>query len=285
MTTFAPKRILSAVDFSPVSKQILEWSVRLATPFAATIEVLHADWWEPPNYFTPSQMKSLLAESKAARGELERQLEHTTRTVTGGRVPHEVYVVDGHPVPAILRRVAESAPGLLILGSHGRSGVARLMLGSVSENVVRQVDVPTLVVRGAPPATGGRVLCPVTMASRSLRYLELAAAVASAMGAHLEVLHSAEARDTDVRDAHDRLCEFVPENLRGQCEIRESVRSGNAAEQIILAAREQASDLIVIGAEHRPFLEMTAWGTTTDHVLRHSPCSVLVLPWRATGSA
>jgi nucleotide-binding universal stress UspA family protein len=156
------------------------------------------------------------------------------------------------------------------------------MLGSVSENVVRQVDVPTLVVRGAPPAEGAQVLCPVLLSPRSLRYVELAAAVTEAMGGKLEVLHAVESEDADVGAAQARLCDFVPKSARERCEIRETVRSGNAAEQIVLASRELHSDLIVIAAEHRPFLELTAWGSTTEHVLRHSPCSVLVLPWRAT---
>lgn len=281
MTPFAPKRIVAALDLSPVSRQILEWSVRLAAPFGARIELLHANWWEPPEYFTRAQVESLLAENRAAHAELNRRLNELAASLIAGRAPHEIHVLDSHPVPAILRRVEETGAGLVLLGSHGRSGVARLMLGSVSENVVRQIDVPTLIVRGSPPAQHGRVLCPVVMKPHSLRYLELAAEATSALDGSLEVVHSVETPNADVRAALARLCDFVPPSARGRCTIQETIRSGNAAEQIILTAREHGSDLIVLGAEHRPFLELTSWGTTTDRVLRHSPCSVLVLPWRA----
>ena len=83
-------------------------------------------------------------------------------------------------------------------------------------------------------------------------------------------------------EVRQRLCDWVPQEVRGRCQISEVVGRGNPAEQIILMAREHSADLIVMGAQHRPFLEFTTLGTTTERVMRHSLASVLVIP---TGKA
>jgi nucleotide-binding universal stress UspA family protein len=74
------------------------------------------------------------------------------------------------------------------------------------------------------------------------------------------------------------LCGFIPEQSRKRCSVREIVRSGEASEQVVLVAREERANLIVMGVEHRPFLEFTTIGTTTERVIRHSPCAVLTTP-------
>jgi nucleotide-binding universal stress UspA family protein len=144
--------------------------------------------------------------------------------------------------------------------------------------------VPALVARGADAAPDSvrRILCPVSLTDTGRRCLETSAALAAAFHATLDVLHAAEQPGESSTEVHDRLCEWVPSEARRACEVTEIVRHGNAAEQIILHAREHPVDLIVLAAEHRPLLEMTTLGTTTERVMRHSPCSVLTLPRSAS---
>jgi len=152
---------------------------------------------------------------------------------------------------------------------------------------VHQSTTPTLIVkpRGGPaqPPAIGRVLCPVNFTELARQCLEVSAAVAAAFGARLTVVHALESANTDEAHAektHQQLCSWVSGKMRTQCEITEVVRRGDAAEQVVRLAAEQNADLIAIGAEHRPFLELTTLGTTTDRVMRHSRVSVLVIPRR-----
>jgi nucleotide-binding universal stress UspA family protein len=284
MPGFSPKRILCAIDLSPASSGVLRWARRIAEAFASRVEVLHAEWSEWPRYFSPGQIEAFQTEARAQRAALEGEIGRMAGEILGAGIPHSVSVADGHPVPVILGRIAKEPPDLVIMGSHGRSGVARLLLGSVAENVVREAKSPTLIVRGAGDDQTGavqRILCPVSMTELSRDALDVAAQAAAAFRAQLNVLYVVESETADPRKARELLCHWVPDEIRSRCKLQEVVAHGNAAEAIVRQAREQATDLIVVGADHRPFLEATTLGNTTERVLRHSPCSVLVLPRHA----
>ena len=280
MKDFAPKQILCAVDLGPASRLVLGWARLFAQAFGARVDVLHSDWMEPPRYFTPAQIKLITEETEKRKAKLLEELAGMARQMFGAQAELVVNVVEGHPVQVLRDHMKARRPDLLVLGSHGRSGVARLMMGSVAENIVRESPVPALIARGGDAAPAGvrRILCPVSFTDVARGCLETSAALASAFHAPLDVLHAAEDPAARPEEVHDRLCQWVPGEARGQCQVTEIVRHGDAAEQIILHAREHPVDLIVLAAEHRPLLEMTTLGTTTERVMRHSPCSVLVLP-------
>ncbi len=286
MLEFAPKRILCPVDLSPASDAVLSWARLVAEAFGGRIEVVHADWFEPPRYFTEGQIGSLEAEAARRRQMLEGDLRNLAQKILGSRVPFTVFVVEGHAVEVVLRRVTESRPDLVVMGSHGRSGVARILLGSVAENVIREARCPTLIVRGPEIPSGlvhlRSVLCPVDLTDASRECVEIAAGMAATLGAELSVLQAVEDAGTPGDAAQQRLCQWIPQNVRGHCHVSEVVLKGDAAEQIILFARREEPDLIVLGAQHRSFLEFTILGRTTERVLRHGPSSVLLIPTAST---
>src|ERR1019366_3567681 len=98
----------------------------------------------------------------------------------------------------VLQRLRKSPPDLVVMGNHGHSGVARLLLGSVTENVVRKAECPTLIVRGQKIPAGQRrlyrVLCPVNLTGTALECAALASGVAGALGAELSALQWREKR-------------------------------------------------------------------------------------------
>ncbi len=281
MTKFSPKQILCPVDLSSASTAVLSWARLIAEAFGARVEILHADWSEPPRYFTEGQLNALGAEEQRERQMFERDLQDLGQKVLGPDVSFTVSVVEGHAVDVILERLRKSSPDLVVMGSHGRSGVARLLLGSVAENVVREADCPVLVVRGPEISAGQRqlqrVLCPVNLTETARECAEAAAGVAAALEAELTVLQAVENGSHD-GGARRQLCRWVPESVRTHCQVSEAVLKGDPAEQIILFARREKVDLIVLGAEHRSFLEFSTLGRTTERVLRHGPTSVLLVP-------
>jgi nucleotide-binding universal stress UspA family protein len=284
MTLLKPNNILCPVDLSSVSDGILKWAGLFARTFGAPLEVLYADWWEPPRYFTETQIEQLARQEEEGKKALRAELEALAKSAMGDHAPYNVNVIEGHPTEGILDRARELASGLIVMGSHGRTGMARLRLGSVAEDVVRASTCPVLIVKavkdtGRVPAIKN-ILCPINFTSLSHQSLEISSELARAFGARLWVVHATDHEEIMRGDVQRLICDWVPKEVRGRCEVSEVVREGNADEQIVLAAREHSADLIIMGAQHRPFLEFTTLGTTTERVMRHSLASVLVIPAR-----
>ena len=287
MPKFAPKQILCPVDMSPASTAVLSWARLMADAFGSRVEILHADWSEPPRYFTESQLGALDSEEQRERQMFERDLRDIGQKVLGPQISFTVSVVEGHAVDVILDRLRNTPPDLVVMGSHGRSGVTRLLLGSVAENVVHEAHCPVLIVRGPEISIDQRlqrVLCPVNLTETARECAEVASGVAVALEAELSVLQALE-NGVPEGGARRQLCRWVPETVRAHCRLSEVVLKGDAAEQIILFARQERVDLIVLGAEHRSFLEFSTLGRTTERVLRHGPSSVLLVPHQMTGKA
>jgi nucleotide-binding universal stress UspA family protein len=286
MSRFAPRHILCPIDLSPPSSTVLGYARLFAKTFHSKVEVLHADWLEWPPYFMPSQAEELAAQARKHRAAIGEDLSRLAREALGPDIPYEIAIVEGHPVETILHLAAERQADLILMGSHGRSGIARLRLGSVAENVAREATTPTLIVRAASnqpaPPVIARVLCPVSFTELGRRCVESSSETAAAFGATLYVLHVVEQASLDPEATREHLCRWIPEQVRKNCDLMEVVRRGDAAEQILVAAGERAADLIVLGTQHRPFLEFTTLGTTTERVVRHANSPVLVLP--QTGS-
>ncbi len=283
MAQFSPKSILCPLDLSSASPTVLHWASLFATVYSAKLQVLHAEWMEYPRYFLPSQAGELVAEAERVRSAIRDDLQRLLNETIPAEISREIAVLEGHPIERILEYAERHKPDLIVMGSHGRSGFARMRLGSVAENVVQQTSSPTLVVRApggkpAPPKIS-RILCPVIFDEHSARSISFSAALAAATGAHLIVMHVEEG---DLpRDAPPKqLCELVSADVREHCEVAEVVRQGSAAAQILQVAQEYDVDIIALTAKHRRFLDFTVIGTTTEKVMRHADSAVLVLPVR-----
>jgi universal stress protein A len=145
-------RILVPTDFSTASELALDYATSLALQFGASVHLLHvvedpfvAGAWTPELYIASiSTVRASLIDDAAARlASLHPAFERN-----GLKVTSEVMV--GSPGPAI-RDVAErQRADLVVMGTHGRSGMAHLLLGSVAEKVIRQASCPVLTVRTHP---------------------------------------------------------------------------------------------------------------------------------------
>jgi len=280
---FQPKRILCPVDFSPHSAAALRVAGRLAKAFAAEVLVLHAYRLEVPVYFTAAQIQALKAQlrrsAKAGRTFLrDFAAEHLPENIQ-----RSVLLVDGDAVSAILHALRDSRPGLVVMATHGRTGLTRIRLGSVMESVLRQSPVPVLTVGPAvklPTSLGPlrRVLTPVDLQGSSQAAFQHAAELTEATGAELIALHVLEDSPSDDQTrekSRKELCAWVPSDVRERCSIREVVRRGHLAEQIVAEARASRADLVVIDVRPRRFLSSVLFSSTTEIVIRNSPSPVL----------
>ena len=146
---------------------------------------------------------------------------------------------------------------------------------------MHQAEVPILTVgprmKLAPTLVAiRRVLCPVNYSPLSQTALEHAAALAAGTGAELIVAHIDETPlGKSAQDSLQQLCDWIPATVRAHCAVKEVVKQGGAAEQIIEEAEKSQADILVIGAQPRSLLGAVLLGSTTELVIRSASCSVL----------
>jgi nucleotide-binding universal stress UspA family protein len=149
MTTI--RKILVPVDFSQESAEALKLAADLSRRYEAKLDIVHVlnvpMLALPEGYVvpTPDQFAVMVAQREGQLAQLERDAR------AAGAVDAEVRLVQGHPVSEILSAAKKDKPDLIVLGTHGRTGMKHLLIGSVAENVVRFAPCPVLVTR-APTA-------------------------------------------------------------------------------------------------------------------------------------
>ncbi len=281
MPTFEPKQILCPTDFSEHSAAALRAAGGIARAFGAKVMVLHAQRLEAPVYFTKAQAATLRTQLRRGARAARQFVSHFATQYLPENVEHSVLLVEQDPVQAILQELKRERAGLLVMGTHGRTGLARIRLGSVTESVLRQVTVPVLTVgphiKPAPwLGTIHRVLCPVNYSDLAHAAFEHATALAAKTGSDLVVTHvlESEAHGNEAQDLQE-LCDWVAPDVRQRCTVREVVKQGSPAEQIVAEAKNSRADLIVVGAHPRSFLGTVLFGSTTELVIRNAPCPVL----------
>jgi len=285
METFQPKFILSPTDFSEPATLALQYGKHLSDCFDARLVVLYADPFSPPPYFTSGQLEDLAKTIQHFKGTADAYLTRYVSEHIGSSSQVEMVVAENQPVPAILLAAEEKKVDMIVMGTHGRSGINRLMLGSVTEKVLHETDRPVLTVRekkGAadfPRVSIEQVLCPINYTEVALKALEHAVEMSKCFKAELLVLHVIEPHSTVIKgeDELERLCAWIPDDIRSRCSLKEIVRQGNAAEQIIEVVSSARCDMIVLGGQHKHFHDTTVLGTTTLRVTRHAPCPVLTV--------
>lgn len=270
-----------------------------AFPFAVHLAILHgADL----HLFYAHMLHSLAAIDAdtpyPGEEEARRTLEESAAGVSWSRVVHIVSRAI-HAGPAILDYASEYDVDLIVMGSHGRRGFRRLLLGSVTEEVVRLARCPVLVIRDDPafttPTEIDRVVVPIDFSHYASSAAEYGRELASTLDADLELLHVVEplpyvdselsfphlTDEAEVRSfAEDHLARLADEMaLKHPACVR--VVSGHAADAIVTEAGLTAGTIIVMPSHGYRGFERVLLGSVTERVLRRAPCPVLVL--RADG--
>jgi nucleotide-binding universal stress UspA family protein len=291
------RRILCPTDFSALSARAVEHAVTLARWYEAEVTVLHvaplpmaplADLaYVPAGGLTPANRERL-------RGELYAFVEPVRKE--GVKIRLELG--EGIPSREILARAYAHEADLLVLGTRGRHGLQRWVLGSVTEHVLRRAPCPVLTVSPAaetlPSARFETVLCPVDFSPTSAQTVHAASALAEEAQARLVLLHVIEGstyppirvppgfdvatyRKEVATEVSGRLWRLLPEG-GGATEV--AVTWGAPHHQIVRQARERHAGLVVIGA-HGGALDSALLGSTSHCVVRRASCPVLVLRARA----
>ncbi len=284
MVNFNPKRILCPVDFSEHSAAALRMAGGVARAFGAEVIVLHAQRLEAPVYFTASQTQALKTQLRRSARAARAYVVEFVAQYFPDDLPHSTMLLEDDPALAILHTLRESKVELVVMGTHGRTGLSKVRLGSVTEIILRQVAVPILTVGPGVRITASlgtlrRILCPIDYSDAARGALEHAAVLAEKTGAELVLCHIAESGTSDQRLKEDRkvLSDWVDPRLHSQCSMKEAVRTGKPAEQIVAEAKESRADLLVVGAKPHASLGTFLFGSTTEALIRQAPCPVFTV--------
>jgi nucleotide-binding universal stress UspA family protein len=294
-------RILCPVDFSEFSAPALERAVRLGNWFEARVEVLHVIPFAVPAGVGLPYFPAPLEVTRAQREQAAQGVADLVAPFLGEGVPIETKVLEGEPW-RVIREEAEALPAdLLVMGTHGRSGFEHLLLGSVTEKVLRRTPCPVLTVGKVPPHPRKgplfrRILCAADLTQASERTLDVALSLASENDARITLLHVVESlpgesgarlylavpeigplRRDLVDQARVRLRKAVPDAARDFCNVSERVETGAAWSEILRVAEEVDADLIVMGAHTGGGVSRALFGSTSSHVVRRAGCPVMVI--------
>lgn len=282
MITDVRMKILCPVDFSEPSKLAFRAALDLARALGegSGVTVLYVDAFEPPPYFTSGQTKKLAEGMERSRKAAKKKVEKFYAPIASQGEVFSVTVGQGTPARVILENAEKLKADMIVMGSHGRSGLSRFMMGSVTERVLAETGIPVLTAResegGFDSYSPKRIICPVDFSETSRKALGAAAMLAGKLKAQLTAVHVAG--KGKAADAKERLCSFVPAGTANSCTLNTVVKSGHTAEEIIKLAGEGADSLIVLGARRKILGDVTVFGQTVVSVTRHARCPVLVLP-------
>ncbi|MGM0578424.1 MAG: universal stress protein [Myxococcota bacterium] len=155
MSTVPPKRILLATDLSDASANASRWAGNLVRWFDASLTVVHVEYVELPPYFSPGQHERLREQLRLAREAAARHVVEATEPLLGFR-PTATRILEGPPADAIPKAAVDLDADLVVLGTHGHTGLVRLWLGSVASGVLADCARPVLAVHSEassdPPA-------------------------------------------------------------------------------------------------------------------------------------
>jgi len=294
------ERILLATDFSDCAGRAQEYALFLARAWSAKLEILHVLEFQPgmdPEY----HVNTLYLED--LRRDATRRLEEYVRRATGLGVAATQREVLGVPSLRINEAAQETNADLVVLGTHGRTGLEHILLGSTAERVVRGAPCPVLTVRlahqpGRRSVAGGAgeaspairsVVVPVDFSDCSLEAWEYAVQVAKQFAASVTLLHVLEpvsyGLDFTLSHAQDerRMRERLETRLSDMVGLLETqgltgrhvLCGGTPADSILEGAARDGCDLIVVGTHGRRGVSHFVSGSVVEAVLRRAVCPVL----------
>jgi nucleotide-binding universal stress UspA family protein len=297
------RRILCPVDFSDYSRRALDHAIAIARWYESTVTALHvfspaliAPYGPGPVVFEPIML------IPADRDRLLADTKVFIEAETAPGVAIEAVIREGNTAAEIVDQAISMSADLLIIGTHGRSGFERLLLGSVTEKVLRKARCPVLTVpRRLPDAVPSgpvlfkRILCAVDFSESSMHALMYALSLAQEADGCLTVVHVlgadvvgqvgigeehislAALQRQHEEEARKLLEQAVPESTAAYCKVDTMLLRGKPWQEILRIAADRQAELIVMGVQGRGVADLMFFGSTTQHVVREATCPVLTL--------
>jgi len=295
------KNVLFATDFSPTSESALPYATAISRRFGSMLHVAHVLSDSSVLLMTGGvDYVSVGTLYEDAHSDAQERIQRITTRLEG--IPHRTYVRHGQVWTNLSSIVKENAIDLIVVGSHGRTGLEKLLLGSVAEDIMRHLPCPVLTV--GPKVAGraklqefqtkGRELAPVELELRQIVFATnfttgamivapVAVGLAEQFRAQLTLMHVIEqyanwdTRPGPIEDGVQKLQALVPKDASLAYPPEIMMEFGTASECILDTAAERDADLIVLGARPAHGATHLPW-STVHRVVAHAACPVLTVP-------
>jgi nucleotide-binding universal stress UspA family protein len=282
----ALKNILFTTDFSPAANAAAPFAMQVARNYGAKICGVYVS---PFDNYTAAAPEAWAAMAQAAEREARENTLRLNEQLEG--VEHEVVIGEGNIWEMISSVIKEKGIDLIVLGTRGRTGMGKTLLGSVAEQILRQAPCPVLTV--GPHVKLGpekavkmhEILYATDLATDSPAAAPYAISLAQENQAHLTLLNVLEHQKAgelvhpwELVDARKRkLSNLVPLEADLWCEPQCVVEEGNAAEKILEVARKRGADLIVLGVQPAKWLASHLNAGTVHKIVCEAECPVLTV--------
>jgi nucleotide-binding universal stress UspA family protein len=276
------EHILVPTDFSEVSQRALEYAKTLAKQGNSELLLVHVT--PPLNLITPPEA-AWIDESEIETMHQVQLDQRSAALVSEGYRAHAISLA-GSLYDELLSAIKQYKVDLIVLGTHGRKGVDRLLLGSDAEAMMRRAHCPVLCVGPAVPDLQNEkwslreVICATTFDPRSAEVAAYAHKLAAQYGAELVFFHvksPGSQADVDWVSFEEAFRHYVPEDSGKSSWLRTRLASTAPGASIVDLAKQRGSDLIVMGAHHASSMATHLPPGTAAKVLMESPCPVLTL--------
>jgi nucleotide-binding universal stress UspA family protein len=286
------QRILCPVDFSEFSDRAYEYALSFARHFGAKLFVQHVIEPVvvlPRMYISPPLIDQIYAEQDAGA---EEKIHELTAKHSRNGVECEVVLQRGPVADSVLQFAEDQNIDLIAMGTHGRRGLDRIVLGSVTERVLRTAHCPVLGVHNPAQVTPEtreepieirKILFCTDFSDNSPRALEYAFLLACQYKAEISLLHVLERSgsnknlEAEKRETLERLHSLAPDDVKRCVTVVPAVRAGQPYQEILEDATENQTDLIVLGVRGRNVINLALFGSTTYRVIQLGSCPVLVV--------
>ena len=280
--SFSPtlSRVLVATDLASDTTNLLTYAAQFCLQFHAKLyvtHVLHPD-------FYPFQLPETWPQMADAELELCQKTDGLIREKLRS-IPYEMIYEKGEVWPMIRKVIHDKQINLLVAGTHGRTGVSKVVLGSVAEEIVRVADCPVLTIgpnvphSNCSPLRLNRILYATDFSAESLSAVPLIIGLCKLSGAQLILLHCH--RKGEVADAmRQSLREVIPLGAELNSQPDCFVEPAHHRDAILGLAHEKSADLIVLGIRRasRPSKLLTRFSdSVTYHIVTQAECPVLTV--------
>ena len=288
------KFILCPLDFSEFSIRAYRHALSLSEHYRAKLVAQHVvEIWRHPSVSFAATANLYEEYCQALRGSGREQLQEFVKKHTYNEIQSELVVNEGSAADLILSFAQERKMDLIVMGTHGLRGFDRLMLGSVTDRVMRAASCPVLAVREPPhdivaagqerhnPHRLNRILACADFSEDSGLALNYAFSAAAEYDAELTLLHvlekvpSAAKTEEAIAEATEQLNKLIPPERRDTPKIKTAVCIGKPYQKIVQFAQEQQIELLTMGVRGRGALDLAVFGSTTYRVMQLGPCPVL----------
>jgi nucleotide-binding universal stress UspA family protein len=280
-----PTKVLLATDGSGDAELAATTAASLAKSTGSELHVVHV--WRP----VPSVHFDALIRQEMRR-EAQEILDAQVKKIEGlGATVTEVHLREGDASEEIVALAAEIGVGLAAVGSRGRGKIRRLLMGSVSDAVVRHAHCPVVVARWKPVAFPARILLATDGSEEATLATQTTTDLGERTGSELHVVHVGERPPTHYPDRHGyralyeederearQLLEAQIEKMKaaGATVAQAHLRIGRADEEVVVLAEDLGVDLIAMGGRGLGGARRALMGSVSDSVVRHAHCPVLV---------